>query len=258
MTVVTSDDSSAGTTDITVEGYVGTMGESAVIPQEATVKLSQNGTDASATTDKNGKYSVSISVDLSQPVKIECASAVSGQTVYVLPYGMYRESEDFFLDMKIVPHNGAKYTLGGDLEHAIVVSDAKVDITVIVGGSGGTLVDAEISLTSITRGEDPEKRYAGKTNGEGNCKLYDVSIGDYEVTVTCHGYITYSGKISVKTTNNPFTVTMNEKTMETYYGLPAYHILVILGVSIGLILVAVAHHLCARSWKRLDRDDLQN
>jgi len=259
VTLVASDDSSAADPYI-VEGYIGTVGESGLIPHEATVTIySADGMKkwSATTNEKTGKFSITTelsSTDVVDELRFDCISDTNGYTVFGMQPWMKNGADGLiYLDMSSVPHTGKTYTVCSDIVHSIVMSNTLMNVTIIVSGSKDTLRNAEVALL-----QNNEKKFSGKSDDEGNCKFTDVVIGSYELEITCNGYKDYDESIVVSKETTQFNVEMNEKKVETYYGLTTYHILMIVGVVIGLMLVAVSYALCFRSWKHVDSDDLQS
>ena len=65
----------------------------------------------------------------------------------------------------------------------------------------------------------------------------------------------YTGNVSISKTTGQIPVTLVQKEMPTYLGMTLYHILMLFGIVIGLVLVSVAYVLCTRTWKGVDSSD---
>ena len=126
----------------------------------------------------------------------------------------------------------------------ILIGSGSTDYTVTVKGT----TDKPLINAMVTLKDGTFERF-GMTNATGLYKFTGIPFGDYELKITCNGYQTSTGSVSVDDTHTETSVTMTEKPVPTFYGMTTYHALLLLGVLVGLILVTISYFLVRRNWK---------
>ena len=264
---VLNDSSDAATEDITLKGIVVESGESGPIAvKDVKVTFKQEAAtpgDPAITgeglTSATGEFSVDM--DGVDPARaIECTFYKEGYSAFYYPTSISENETTKKLELTLtdssVTHTTVDarevYTLvkTNDLSHAIVVSDTRVPAAFTISGANDKgLFNAQITLTSST------STYKGITNYEGVCTISKVLVGDYTIRIVCDGYEMYTGTVNISKTAGQIPVTLIQKEMPTYLGMTLYHILMLFGVVIGVILVIVAYVLCTRTWKGVDSSE---
>lgn len=261
---VLNDSSDAATEDITIKGIVVESGESGPIAvKDVKVTFKQEAAtpgDPAITgeglTSATGEFSIDMDgVDVSRAV--ECTFYKEGYSAFYYPTSISENETtkklefDFSCAHSTVDSREV-YTIvaTNDLSHAIVVSDTRVPAAFTISGANDKgLFNAQITLTSST------STYKGITNYEGVCTISKVLVGDYTIRINCDGYEMYTGTVNISKTTGQIPVTLVKKEMPTYLGMTLYHILMLFGVVIGVVLVSVAYVLCTRTWKGVDSSE---
>lgn len=261
---VLNDSSDAATEDITLKGIVVESGESGPIAvKDVKVTFKQEAAtpgDPAITgeglTSATGEFSVDM--DGVDPARaIECTFYKEGYSAFYYPTSISENETtkklefDFSCTHSTVDSREV-YTIvaTNDLSHAIVVSDTRVPAAFTISGANDKgLFNAQITLTSST------STYKGITNYEGVCTISKVLVGDYTIRIACDGYEMYTGTVNISKTTGQIPVTLVQKEMPTYLGMTLYHILMLFGVVIGVVLVIVAYVLCTRTWKGVDSSE---
>jgi len=257
-----NDSSDAVTQNVTIKGIVVESGDSGPVACNGVKVTITQGTalTGTATTGSDGVFSIDINgLDTDYATNpVTCTFKKEGFSVFYYPHSMTETGSTFTLDLTdpTVDHEIVSerevYTIVAedDLSHAIVVSDTRVPAAFTVSGAGDKgLFNAQITLTNGA------STYKGITNYEGVCTISKVLVGDYEIRVICDGYEMYTGNVSISKTTGQIPVTLVQKEMPTYLGMTLYHILMLFGIVIGLVLVSVAYVLCTRTWKGVDSSD---
>ena len=260
-----NDSSDAATQDVTINGIIVESGESGpVAVKDVKVTLTQESLTpgdpaitGESTTSATGEFSVNMDgVDTARV--IECTFTMEGYSAFYYPTSISENETTKKLELSLAGLTPTTvdtrkvYTLveTGDLSHAIVISDTRVPAAFTVSGAGDKgLFNAQITLTNGA------STYKGITNYEGVCTISKVLVGDYQIRVICDGYEMYTGNVSISKTTGQIPVTLIQKEMPTYLGMTLYHILMLFGIVIGLVLVSVAYVLCTRTWKGVDSSD---
>ncbi|MCQ2085533.1 MAG: carboxypeptidase-like regulatory domain-containing protein [archaeon] len=250
-----ADDSDAAPID-KIEGIVGEVGDtSTVAAPNVKVSVYKAGTPpillGEDTTDDAGKFSITIDEDSATALVIKFEK--DGCGVFLVPAGLARSGGgDYFgIDISKFDISTGVCTLSDDLEHCVLVSDANVQISITVTGSENRLLKG----ASVTLYQDGVKKYSGETDEYGVCiTTSKLPVGNYMVELKCDGYTDMSEEITVNKMSAPHILTMQEKEIPTYMGITTYHILMLSGVALGIILAIIAYMLCRRNWSRVEND----
>ena len=243
-------------TEATVKGVIVESGDSGPVAVKGVDVTIKQGTTTSATftTLADGVFSINFT-DLDTTVPLEITVSKDGFSVFYYPSCMNENelNHKLEIDLSSVDHSTVSgkevftITAATDLSHGIVISDTRVPAAfTVTKGSEGTIFDAQITLTNGTT------TYTGRTAYDGTCTIKNVLIGNYDLRVTCDGYEQYNGNVNISKNTGQLSVVMTQKEMPTYLGMTLYHILMIFGIAISLVLVIIAYVLCTRTWKGVD------
>lgn len=257
MVVVIADDTDAAP-ESKVTGIVGQQGNSGMEPaKDAIISfkfVAPGSTQESTVTAKTNAEGIFIAklpfTDTSVKVVLGCE--VAGHTIFTVPecvtYDSDKDEFSFTLDALGAPDASGNYVLSSHLTSSIVISDAKVQVEITVTGNSGPVNGAEVSIYN-----GQKKVASGYTDYRGICKFSSpILLGTYELKIVCEGCENFVEKIDITKTATQFSTNIEEKGVPTVLGLTAYHILMVFGVIIGLILVVVAYVLSSRTWKGLE------
>lgn len=250
---IDSDSSDATVTDMTIKGLLlepKANGNVAVV--DAVVTLSTEGDTPSEAkytlkASDNGVFTIVLSVEHTgtdyEDIYVEIEK--SGYTVRSLPGSITKDSTGTMI-LNIDSTSGTEFiiTASNDKEHAITIMNTSVTTTVTVTGTDGiALQNANVTLTGATK-------FVGWTDYRGIASFTSVPIGPYDIMISCNGYETYTEKdVEISTTENRISKDLVEKEPATYFGLSLYHMFMVFGVSLGMMLVVVAYILVSRTWK---------
>lgn len=132
-----------------------------------------------------------------------------------------------------------------------VVMSSTVGVVVVTVTNGTkVLADAQVTLTSAT---DSGLRYIGTSDGSGRLVFNDVKTGYYYMSATSTGfYDSMTSTVTVEDGYSYFSVDLQQKAVDTYFGMTLSHILMIVGVIFGLVMALVAWLLFRRGRVELD------
>jgi len=141
-----------------------------------------------------------------------------------------------------------------DLSCVVMSSTVGVVVVTVTNGAK-VLADAQVTLTSAT---DSGLRYTGTSDSSGRLVFSDVQTGYYYLSATSNGfYDSSTTTVTVEDGYSYFSVDMQQKTVDTYFGMTLSHILMIVGIIFGLIMAIVAWLLYRRGQVALDSSDLE-
>jgi len=238
--------SDADTANYYIEGYVADTGS---VPMDGvTVSVTDgNGIVSESITDTTGFFSVGIA---SNTGVMTISFTIYGYSAITCPNTSFQPGTDSrVINLSKTTYNALThvYTLTGsvvDMQCAIMgPSNGTVNGLVSFGstpikGATVTLSPAELVLAS--------RDYSGSTNGGGE---YEISCptGTYTLTVSSQGF-NQSDPITVKVAGSPSTVnvTMTKSELKKYLGLDTAHLLMLVGVVVGILLAIAAWFLSRR------------
>lgn len=258
VAMLTADDSDAATSR-TIVGHVYENGDVSVIPLEnVVISIYRSGeitplVNGTATTDSEGKFVITVSLEDSELSSLMIKCEAEGYGIFGRPACIGLEAnanQQFSLDLtKCTSIVGNEYHLSEYLPYGICLANNLVPVEITVTGSENRLLIG----ASVTIYQDGVKMYSGETNQNG---IYVVNskmvIGTYDVELNCDGYIGNKTSVTISKTNYTPVLTMEAKEIPTYAGITTYHILMIAGVTVGIILAIVAYMLCRRNWAGVD------
>lgn len=209
------------------------------------------------------KISDSSSVDTSQKVYFDFT--LDGYSIFTLPDTMVTlepNSNDSIetvtavatIDLTKCSLADGVYCATSDSQHCILIGDTYVPVTFTVtnASTGVAVRNADVTLKC------GDKTYRATTNYEGVCTFSTgVLIGTYGITIKCDGYVTFEDTIQInKSAAFKTDFEMTQKEPITYLGMTLYHLLMVLGVTVGLCLVVISYVLCKRTWRNVDKKDV--
>jgi hypothetical protein len=231
----------AAPTESKIVGYLGLWGDNSSSGAPGyTVKVYTTTHSANGISDDTGKFEINISEFDSTDVFITIENDPSSEKVYIIRSGPYMDTVPNVttycsLDLTKCPIEDGAYNLGSEPFNGIQIGQASVDCTFTIQGKDKFLKNAIVSLyTSSSQVKSEE------TGSNGKCVIENVDYGTYTLKVTCNGYQNYSSQITITDGDIPVIV-LTEKEVPTFYGMTTYHALLIVGVTVGLILVMIAY-----------------
>lgn len=264
-------DAAASDEEVYVSGLICEIGQTGPTPaKDVSVTLTYNGNTFSGKTGSDGTFKIAIckSTELDTSKKVYFDFTLRGFSVFTLPDTMTAlepnsgsaetTTADAIIDLeKITPVDGI-YSATSDTQHCILIGDTYVPATFTVtnASTGVAVRNADVTLTNIDTGTTSR----GTSDYDGVCKFSSgILIGSYDLVIKCDGYTTYKDTIEIKK-QAAFTMSceMNQKEPATYLGLTLYHLLMIIGVTVGLCLVVISYVLCKRTWRNVDKSDVEN
>ncbi len=269
FTTLPSDSSdAAGDGKTYVSGLICEIGQSGPTPaKNIPVALIYDGTTFTGKTGSDGYFKIKINdgstVDTSKKVYFDFS--LSGYSIFTLPDTMTTldpnsnpSSETITavatIDLTTITPVDGVYCATSDAQHCILIGDTYVPVTFTVtnASTGVAVRNADVTLKC------GNMTYRGTTDYEGVCTFSTgILIGTYEVTIKCDGYVTFEEVVQInKSATFKTDFEMTQKEPITYLGMTLYHLLMILGVTIGLCLVVISYVLCRRTWRNVDKKDV--
>ncbi|MDD2626034.1 MAG: carboxypeptidase regulatory-like domain-containing protein [Candidatus Methanomethylophilus sp.] len=263
-------DDPATETVYAVAGYVVEDQAAGNVPMAGVGVIVNDGVNSlSAVTDSDGYFTVTVaSTD-----KVTISFTYTGYTVRSCPHGTL---------------NTATGTISLDLTGITPILTTADDVTtytylftseadglqpVIMSGTDGIVVvtvteesdnhvktvsGASVSLVSAT---DGAVRYSGTTDSDGKFTFSGVQTGYYYLTSTCNGFYDSSSQtVTVATGSTYFSVSLTEIPVENYLGMSLGHLLMVIGIILGVVLILIVGSLCRRPERTaadMDTSDLE-
>lgn len=255
-----------------VKGLICEIGSSGPTPAaDIPVTLTYDEESFEGKTDEEGYFNIKISDNLliDTTKKVEFSFELSGYSVFALPDTMTSLEQldsngganatpvaeiDLSKCTKKASTGKVTYTATDDAQHCILLGDTYVTVsfTVTDNATGTAIRNAEITL------KNAGNTYFGKTNYDGVCTISSrVLIGTYELTIKCDGYVLYEGTVVITKSVSKLSVGMDQKEPTMYLGMTLYHLMMVIGVTVGLCLVVISYVLCTRTWKNVDKNDVK-
>ncbi|MDR1954513.1 MAG: carboxypeptidase-like regulatory domain-containing protein [Candidatus Methanoplasma sp.] len=228
-----------------IEGYVAEGGGTGKIPmKDVTVTITDNlSLTYQNTTDANGFFSIGIGTNTNLMISFK----IYGYTIITCPNTSVQSGTDnLILDLSTARYNSATHTYTitssvDDMQCAIMAASDGI-VRGVVSFDGGPIRNAAVSLI-------PTDRAWTLTTHADSRGYYEITCptGTYIVTASSRGFDKSEG-ISVNVTSSPSTVnvTMEKSELKKYLGLDAAHILMLIGVIVGIMLAAAAWFLSKR------------
>ena len=236
-----TDASISNTTDYHIEGYVVEANASENIPLEGvTVTIMySDGTSSSDDTDSNGFFSITV-------------TATTGLTISFISYGLTLRScpnitaienndGEYTLDLTGAKYDSSThtYTITGtadSMQAALMLSTTASLNGKITYNNGLAVIGAKVKIVSISTNEP----YTGTTDENGQFSI-TCPTGSYTVTAYCNGF-NDSNTVVVNVTNDSTSVLipMYKSTVSEYFGFDLAHMLMLIGICLGLILATTA------------------
>ena len=241
-----SADTTSTTSNYYIEGYVADTGR---MPMEGvTVSVTDsNGISTQSNTDANGFFSVGVA----SVTGLSISFTVYGYSVITCPNtSIPQGSDSLSLILSKAAYNSQTrtYTITGsvaDMQCAIMgASQGTVKGQVTYGTTA--INGATVTLSPADNVPDGTN-YSANTDSGGN---YSISCptGTYTLTASGQGFDP-SNAVTVKvTSSSPSTVnvTLEKSVLKKYAGLDAAHLLMLIGVAVGIILAAAAWFMSRR------------
>lgn len=240
-------DGDVAATNYYVEGYVAEAGGTGKVPVVGvTVSIADSqGNLFQSDTDSNGHFRVGISSNTGLSISF----TAFGYMIISCPNTSTQQGSDFLtltLSPSIYNSSTRTYTITSTIDEmqcAIMkTSDGIVRGTVTY--DGGVVKNATVTVTPIEGGNS----YSTNTDGSGR---YEISCptGLYTLKATCRGF-EESEPISVNVTINPNpspeNIMMEQSSVKKYLGLDVAHILMLIGVIVGIMLAVAAWFMSKR------------
>ncbi|MDR3075283.1 MAG: carboxypeptidase-like regulatory domain-containing protein [Candidatus Methanoplasma sp.] len=228
-----------------VEGYVAEGGGTGKIPMEGVTVhiMDSQGTVFEDRTNDRGLFRIEVSSN----TNLSISFTAFGYTVISCPNTSSQQgSEYLILNLSTAAYNSTTrtYTITSavsEMQCAIMTASNGVVGGVVYHG-GETVKNATVTMTPI----DGEGVYRTNTDDRG---YYEIKCptGEYTLTASGKGF-EESNAIIVKVTSSPLTanVTIEKNEIKKYLGLDLAHILMLIGVIVGILLAAVAWFLSKR------------
>jgi len=230
-----------------------TSGNLPIADTTVTVSNSVIGSEASGTTDADGKFTVALSsiYNLSLSFDIEGYYPTTGlffmkfTSTGTVDFSLSGGSNaDLGIPSYSIPYEDSAthvraYSLASS--YPLVLSRSTGTVTSFVYNSDGVALQrAEISLTSLT---NSSLTYSGVTDGNGKFTIENVVTGDYRMTVKVPGYkeLKDSDVSIVKGTNALTNTVLTSQSEQTFFGMSPSHFMMLLGVTIGIILMLTSY-----------------
>lgn len=227
-----------------IEGYVS---DTSGMPMEGVVVSIRDASGAvfENETKANGSFKVAIAPIPGPNAGLEISFTVFGYSILTCPNMLLHRGEDYHtLNLSKATYASRTYTITGsisDMQCAIMIaSQGRVVGTV----SSGTILikDAAVTFSPITGGVDRTTYTDDKGHYEIRCPT-----GAYTMSVSSQGF-KQSEPVGVVVGASPRTVdvTLEKSELKKHLGLDMAHILMLIGVIIGIMLAAAAWFLSKR------------
>jgi len=243
-----TDASISTTTNYYIEGYVVEANASENIPLEGvTVTITySDGTSSSDDTDSNGFFSVSVTTTIGLTISFTAYGLTLRSCPHTTPI---EDSDNYTLDLTIDNYNYGThkdynssthtYTITGTADStqpALMRSTTASLNGKITYNNELAVIGAKVKIVSISTNEP----YTGTTDESGQFRI-ECPTGWYAVTVYCNGFED-SVTVTVNVTNDSTSILipMHKSAVSQYFGFDLAHLLMLIGVCLGLILAAIA------------------
>jgi len=228
-----------------VEGYVADTGR---MPMEGVTVTITDGQDPApnSITDPNGFFSVGVS----SIANLTISFTIYGYSVITCPNTSIQQGSDpLLLNLSKAAYNAAT--------HTYTITGSVADMQCAIMGASRGVVEGYVSsgsdpVKSATVTLSPVDRVPGSSSFSANTDsggYYEVTCptGTYTLTVSGQGF-DQSDPVTVKVTGNPSTVnvTIVKSELKKYLGLDAAHILMLVGVIVGILMALAAWFLSRR------------
>jgi len=228
-----------------IEGYVA---DTSRMPMEGvTVSVTDsNGISSQSDTDANGFFSVGVA----SVTGLSISFTVYGYSVITCPNTSIQQGSDsLLLNLSKATYNSLTrtYTITGsitDMQCAIMgASQGTVKGQVTYGTTA--INGATVTLSPADKVPDGTS-YSANTDSGGNYSI-TCPTGTYTLTASGQGFDP-SNAVAVKVTSSPSTVnvTLEKSVLKKYAGMDVAHLLMLIGVAVGIILAAAAWFLSRR------------
>jgi len=234
-----ADDSSAS--NYYVQGYVADI---ARMPMEGVTVSVLDGTGPvfQSETDASGYFIVGVASNASLMISF----TVFGYTTVTCPYTTSQPGSDYLsLNLSKVPYAASTHTYSiadsiADMQCAIMAASDGI-VRGQVTFNSNPIKDATVTLTpSVDAPFSGGGNYTAQTDSRGHYEI-TCPTGTYNLTVSRQGF-NQSDVIPVKVTGSPSTanVTMVKSELRKHLGLDNAHILMLVGVVVGIMLAMAA------------------
>lgn len=247
--IVISEDSTAATEPtFFIEGYVidSNTGNTPMQGVKVTVRDSA-GNITDSETDSTGKFSVGVYTNTDLLISF----TAYGYVITSCPNISKSSYPDYFiLNLKTANYNYPTYTITSStdgMQCAVMGLAVDSQVEGAVQYSGGYVKNAVITLTH----EDGDV-YTANTEETGNYKII-CPPGYYEITASRQGFED-SEPVQITVPSSFFVITLEESPVGTKTGLDSIHILMLIGVIVGILLAISAWHLSQREDPKLVND----
>jgi hypothetical protein len=225
-----------------IEGFVADTNGDAMEGVEVSI-LDGSSVTFKAYTDANGFFSVRVSSN----TNLQISFAAHGHTLLTCPNTSVQQGKEYLaLNLSKAAYNSSTgtYTITGsikDMQCAImIISNGVVKGSVTCGGN--PVRNATVTLTPEGKGASESR----STDSNGHYEM-TVPTGVYTLTVTGQG-VKDSVPVQITLTGAGTTVNvqMEKSDLKKYLGLDLAHLLMLVGVIVGMILAIAAWYMSKR------------
>lgn len=231
-----------------IQGYVANI--KAEPMEGVTVSVADGlGNISSGDTDSAGLFTVGISANYGLSISF---TAFGHLTVTCPNTSPLQGSEYRALSLSKAQYNSGTrtYIITGtvaDMQCAIMIAEGGTVKGHVTFGSN-PVKNATVTLTPF--GNDPLPKgidYTGRTDSHGYYEIRDCPVGNYTLTVSNQGFHQSDAyNVTVSETPTTVNVKMVKSTMRTHLGMDTAHLLMLIGVVVGIILAVAAWFLSKR------------
>ena len=243
-----TDASISATTNYYVEGYVVEANSSDNIPLEGVIVtiMYPDGKLSSDESDSNGFFSVSVTTTIGLTISF----TAYGLRMIACPHTTpIEDSDNYTLDLTIGNYNTETYHDYNSSTHTYTITGtadstkAAFLIATIASLNGKVTYNDEQAVSGAKVkivSTSTNKPYEGTTDESGQFKI-KCPTGWYAVTVYCNGFDD-SSTVTVNVTNDSTSILipMYKSAVSQYFGFDLAHLLMLIGVCLGLILATTA------------------
>lgn len=222
-----SEKASEGASVYHVDGYVVTHALTGNVPLPGvTVEILYGSTVASAVSDENGYFNVTVGENTNLRIRF----ILAGYSLISCPHVSKQIGMEYYaLDISQAHFDGVnKYTVTSDSKgfQCAVMGVTNATLTGTVTYDSGPVVGATVTLSA----NRSVLNYETVTDSKG---MYSINcmVGDYQLTVTCNGFkSSAAATVNVSDNTPPVSTVLTKNDIKMYFGLDMVHMLMIMGV----------------------------
>jgi len=238
-----ADGAAAPSYDIT--GYAADTKGDPITDVELEIIVTAGGTNYKAEYDSvNGFFKANVGTNTGLSIKFNA----HGYTAITCPSGTKQLDGSFSLNLSKATYSVSTrtYSITGSIFDGqyVIMRASTGEVSGHVSYVSGGVKNATVTLTPTTEGAT----YTATTDNDGNYRLPACATGSYYLTVSRQGFIPFEmADVSVKEGQNVLsTVTMEQSERGGHLGLDTAHLLMLIGVIVGVLIVSAAWLLSKR------------